>query len=61
MTDYQIQASSRRCAVTGREIAPGERYYSVLLDRGDSFVRQDFSPEAWRGPPENTFSFWLGR
>jgi hypothetical protein len=61
MTDYQIQASSRRCAVTGREIAPGERYYSVLLDRGDSFVRQDFSPEAWRGPPENTFSFWQGR
>ena len=61
MTDYQIQASSRRCAVTGRELAPGERYYSVLLDQGDSFVRQDFSFEAWQGPPERTFSFWQGR
>ena len=61
MTDYQIQASSRRCAVTGRELAPGERYFSVLLDRGDSFVRQDFSLEAWQGPPERTFSFWQGR
>src|SRR5262245_36786805 len=61
MTDYQIQASSRRCAVTGRELAPGERYYSVLLDQGDSFVRQDYSREAWQGPPERTFSFWQGR
>ena len=56
MTDYQIQASSRRCAATGREIAPGERYYSVLLDQGSSFVRQDFSLEAWQGPPPGTFS-----
>src|SRR3954447_12238461 len=61
MTDYQIQASSRRCAATGREIAPGERYYSVLLDQGTSFVRQDYSLEAWRGPPPATFSFWQGR
>lgn len=61
MTDYQIQASSRRCAVTGRELAPGERYYSVLLDQGDSFIRQDFCLEAWQGPPEKTFSFWQGR
>ena len=49
MTDYQIQASSRRCAVTGRELAPGERYFSVLLDQGDSFVRRDFCLEAWQG------------
>jgi hypothetical protein len=61
MKDYQIQASTRRCAVSGREIKPGERFYSVLLDEGDSFVRQDFSLEAWQGPPEKTFSFWQGR
>src|SRR5262249_35705723 len=61
MTDYQIQARSRRCVATGRELVPGERYFSVLLDEGDSFVRQDFSLEAWQGPPEKTFSFWQGR
>jgi hypothetical protein len=61
MTDYQIQASTRRCALSGREIKPGERFYSVLLDEGDTFVRQDYSLEAWHGPPEKTFSFWQGR
>lgn len=61
MTDYQIQASTRRCAGSGRDIKPGERFYSVLLDDGDTFVRQDFSLEAWKGPPEKTFSFWQAR
>jgi hypothetical protein len=61
MTDYQIQASTRRCAATGREINPGERYYSVLLDEGDHFTRHDYSPEGWQGPPDNTFSFWQSR
>jgi len=61
MTDYQIQASTRRCAATGRELRPGEKIYSVLRDEGGKFIRQDFAPEAWHGPPEGAFSFWLGR
>jgi hypothetical protein len=61
MTDYQIQNSSRRCAITGRELNPGERYYSVLLDDGGTFTRKDYSVEAWQGPPEGAFSFWQGR
>src|ERR1700722_10901388 len=61
MTDYQIQNSSRRCAITGRELKPGERYYSVLLDEGGTFTRKDFSLEAWQGPPDGAFSFWQGR
>src|SRR5258708_38977879 len=61
MMDYQIQATTRRCAATGRELRPGEKFYSVLLDEGSRFIRQDYSSEAWHGPPEGAFSFWLGR
>jgi hypothetical protein len=61
MLDYQIQPSTRRCSVTGRELKPGEKVYSVLLDEAGKFVRKDFSVEAWQGPPETAFSFWVGR
>jgi hypothetical protein len=61
MTDYQIQANTRRCTITGRELRPGEKFYSVLLDEGGKFIRQDYSSEAWQGPPEKAFSFWSGR
>ena len=59
--DYQIQPNSRRCAVTGRELQIGERYYSALLEEDRRLVRKDFSVEAWAGPPSGAFSFWTGR
>ena len=59
--EYQIQANTRRCAITGRELHPGDRFYSVLLDEGGKFQRRDYSAEAWQGPPEGAFSFWAGR
>jgi hypothetical protein len=58
--DYQIQPNSRRCASTGRELQPGERYFSALLDENHQLVRKDFSQEAWQGPPAGAFSFWTG-
>jgi hypothetical protein len=61
MVEYQIQPSTRRCSITGRELQPGERCYSVLLDEGTRLVRKDYSPEAWQGPPPDAFSFWVGR
>lgn len=61
MTEYQIQASTRRCALTDRELKPGERFYSVILDQGGKFLRQDYSAEAWQGPPPEAFSFWQGK
>jgi hypothetical protein len=61
MTEYQIQPNTRRCAVTGRELRPGERYYTALLDNGDHFLRQDYGSEVWQGPPPEAFSFWTGR
>jgi hypothetical protein len=61
MTDYQIQANTRRCAVSGRELSPGEKFYSVLFDENGQFVRKDYADEAWPGVPEGAFSFWSGR
>jgi hypothetical protein len=59
--DYQIQPNTRRCAITGRELRPGEKYWCVLIDEGGKFVRNDYAAEAWQGPPANAFSFWAGR
>jgi hypothetical protein len=61
MTEYQIQPNTRRCAITGRELRPGETYYTALLEAGGQFVRQDYSAEAWTGLPHDAFSFWSGR
>jgi hypothetical protein len=61
MSDYQIQPSTRRCAATNRELAAGDRCFSVLLEQDGKLVRQDFSADAWQGPPHGAFSFWCGR
>jgi hypothetical protein len=61
MTEYQIQANTRRCAATGRELLPDEKIYSVLLEQGGKLIRQDYSIDAWTGPPPGAFSFWMGR
>jgi hypothetical protein len=61
MTDYQIQAPTRRCAVTGRELRPGEKYFSALLDEAGRFARHDYGPESWSGPPPGAVAHWAGR
>ncbi len=57
----RIQQSKFRCARTGREMQPGEPFYSVLYDRGGGLTREDISGEAWQGPPADAFSFWQAR
>jgi hypothetical protein len=61
MTEYQIQANTRRCAATGRELRTGEKYYSVLIADHDKLCRQDYAADAWHGPPPGAFGFWAGR
>jgi hypothetical protein len=60
MTEYQIQANTRRCARTGRELRPGEKYFALLIKDGAHLLRQDFSPEGWQGPPPGAFGYWTG-
>jgi hypothetical protein len=61
MTDYQIQPNTRHCAASGRELRPGEKFYSVLLLEGGNLIRKDYAAESWPGAPEGAFSFWCGR
>lgn len=61
MRDYRISSITGRCAATGREFAEGEEFYSVLFDRPEGFVRQDFCLEAWSGPPADAWCHWKAR
>lgn len=61
MIDYRIQPHSRRCCMTGRDLLPGEKYFSALVDEDHQLVRKDYSNEAWQGPPQGAFGYWTGR
>lgn len=60
MVEYDIQRCTRRCQTTGRELPPGEVVYSVLVETDDIITRQDYSADAWQGPPENAVGWWKG-
>jgi hypothetical protein len=62
VTDYQLPTPTRRqCCATGRELKAGERYFGVLAEEAGRFVRREYAPEAWAGPPEGVVGFWAGR
>jgi hypothetical protein len=61
MTPYQIQGPTRQCAATGRELRPGEQFYSVLFDEAGQFVRKDYAADAWSAPPPAAVAYWSGR
>ncbi|HZZ29904.1 MAG TPA: hypothetical protein VFE46_18045 [Pirellulales bacterium] len=56
--EYETARCTRRCVTTGRELRPGEVFYSVLLAEGSKLVRQDYSAEAWQGAPEKAVGWW---
>lgn len=56
--DYEVQRCSRRCAGSGRELAPGESFYSVLIAEGADLRRYDYSLETWKGPPQEAIGWW---
>ena len=58
MIDYEVQRCTRHCAATGRELQPGEAFYSTLTAEGAQVVRHDYSQEAWQGPPEGVLGWW---
>lgn len=58
MIDYEVQRCTRRCAVSGRELAPGETFFSTLTAEGAEVVRHDYAVEAWQGPPEGVLGWW---
>lgn len=58
LLDYQVDPSSRQCCQTGRRLAPGERYFSVLVAEGPRVVRRDYSREAWQGAEDSWLGWW---
>lgn len=56
--DFEIQRCTRHCATTGRELLPGETFYSALVDKESSVERLDYSEEAWTEPPEDAIGWW---
>lgn len=60
-TNYAIQGPTLVCAATGKPIAPGDKYYAVLCEDDDKYVRKDYASDAWPGPPENAIAHWSGR
>jgi hypothetical protein len=59
--ELEIKNCSRTCAATARPLNPGEFYFSVLVTEGQDFARQDYSVEAWQGPPEDCLGWWRSR
>ena len=58
MVEFEIQASTRQCAISGKELKPGDWVWSVLTDEEGRMVRKDYSVDTWQGPPAGAFSFW---
>lgn len=56
--EYDHVRCTRHCATTGRELQPGETFYSTLTAEGAKLVRRDYSAEAWQGPPEGNVGWW---
>jgi hypothetical protein len=58
LLEFEVGRCTRRCAATGREIAPGETCYSVLEVRGAEVVRSDFCSDAWTAAPQTVVGWW---
>ncbi len=59
--DYEVQRCTRHCATTGRELRPGEAFFTTLVSEGATLARHDYSCEAWTGPPEGVLGWWKSR
>jgi hypothetical protein len=60
MPEHDIAAPSRTCAASGRELAPGQRIVSLLVEDAGGWLRRDYAAEAWPGPPGACVAYWQG-
>lgn len=56
--DFEVQRCTRVCAASGRQLEPGETFYSALVVHGADVERLDYAKEAWQGPPEEALGWW---
>ncbi len=59
MANWQVDKGNKSCSACERVFDDGEEYYSALLERSETFVRDDYCPECWgKVAKDNFFSFW---
>jgi hypothetical protein len=56
--DYDLKPLGKTCSKTGKPFGPGEICYSAVVEKGNEWVRLDFSAGAWDGPPEGALGYW---
>ncbi|MEM7477018.1 MAG: hypothetical protein AAF483_18700 [Planctomycetota bacterium] len=61
MQDYSISKCTRKCAVAGRALEPGEDYVSAIMADGDEVKRIDIAAREWKGPGEETIGWWRAK
>src|SRR5262245_18254842 len=57
----EIPRPTRRCAVTGREIEPGEKFRSVLRATETGYERDDFIITEWSEIAVEPLAWWETR
>jgi hypothetical protein len=56
--EYEIHSGSRRCVVSDLVLRPTDHYFSALREKNGRWVRDDYSRDAWQGPPPEAFAWW---
>jgi hypothetical protein len=56
--DYQLKPLGKTCSQTGKPFGPGDVCYSAVVEKGNEWVRLDFSAGAWSGPPQGALGYW---
>jgi hypothetical protein len=62
LSDFKVSRCSRRCYQLDRPLAPGESFYSVVIESDDgALTRRDYSAEAWSEAPPGTLAWWKAK
>ena len=56
--NYHLKPVGKTCAATGKELVPGMKCHSALVEKHGELIRIDFSHEGWDGPPQGTVGHW---
>lgn len=59
--EYIISKCTRKCAISGKPLEPGESFVSVLVPRGDEVSRLDIAASQWTGPQPDAIGWWRGK
>lgn len=61
LQEYPSTKASKRCSLSGKEFAPGESYFSLLVPNGEEISRLDIAAASWAERPANAIGWWKCR